>query len=411
MSEEANVTFVGGKAIEQSEGLDSNLEADEREAAKAAVREAIEKAGKDAAETTKKKTKENPSADPFKAPGAKKDSDDKDTATEQRGSKEDVSGPTRGPDGKFLPRNGPKVGGSKADSVEDGGGDEAGEELPEDLSKASVKQLLKAREKVAALKKEAHTISQQQQEFMRQQAELQRQQADFYRQQAELQRQAQHLQALRKDPGRAIRELGYDPEQFILDLAQDGTPEGQARKQQQELQRQIQEMQDWKASLARQQQEYQQRQQMEQVVNYRASQVRSFLDTGMNEEKYPHIATFYKGNERALVSYGDIVAEEYRGLADGKEAGHADILDYIEDQLAERAKHWYTKGNSKDSTSGQKVAQEKTLPKSKGKSLNPDASGERRSMKAKDLKDLDGEERIEAAKQAVKVALTHTDDD
>src|SRR6185369_15352106 len=83
MSDESpNVTFVGGKAIEQHESLDSNLEPDEREAAKAAVREAIasqaEAAGKEPAEDAKSSR----AKDPFRPPGTT---------------------PERGPDGKFLP--------------------------------------------------------------------------------------------------------------------------------------------------------------------------------------------------------------------------------------------------------------------------------------------------------------------
>ncbi len=53
MSDESVVTFVGGKAVEQTEALESNLETDEREAAKAAVRKAIEAAGDESADDAK----------------------------------------------------------------------------------------------------------------------------------------------------------------------------------------------------------------------------------------------------------------------------------------------------------------------------------------------------------------------
>lgn len=369
MNTEAQVTFVGGKAVEQTLPQESNLEPDERSEALAAVREAIEKAGKDSAEDAKS----DRAKDPFRPAGTT---------------------PDRGADGKFLPKDEKPA--AKTDAV-----DESEEVL--DPEKASVKQLLKNREKLANMKRDAkdeiskarQAFDQERQSFARQQQQLQ----------AEMQRHQQERQAwanLKKDPARAIREVGYDPEQFILDLAQDGTPEGALEREKRELRQQIKDLQDWKANQAKQAEEWQYQQQLHGVRQYRENAEKAFVGLAMTEDKYPHVAAFYKGREKTLIAEGDLTAEEYRSLSGGKEGSLEDILDYIEDQLAERTKSWYTK-----SKGAQKAEQPvKVSPQgNRGKSLSPEFSGERRALSQKDLRDLDGDERHEAAKQAVAVAL------
>lgn len=368
--ESAQVTFVGGKAVEQSEGLDSNLEADERTAAKEAVRKAIEAAGKESAEDAKS----DRAKDPFKPAGTS-------------------ASPERGSDGKFLPKD--------KESAPEPKKDDAEEEVI-DPAKASVKQLLKAREKVASIKREATDeralLAREKEEWTRQR---QQEQAQFQHQMAQLARQQQAINALAKDPARAIRELGLNPEEYILQLAQEGTPEGQAARRQREVDQQLAEIKSWKEEQARQAEEWRRQQQVHQMVAFREKAVREFTDLGLKDEKYPLTATFFKGNEKALVAWGDLAAEEYRSLSGGREGSYEDILDYIEDQLAERSNHWYTKG--KGQQGGQKPKEQPS--KSKGMSLSPDQSGERRALQPKNLGDLDGDERLEAARQAVAVAL------
>jgi hypothetical protein len=251
------------------------------------------------------------------------------------------------------------------------------------------------------MKKDAKDEIARERDAIRQEREqFQRQVQQYQAAQARLQQEREAWTNLRKDPGRAIREAGYDPEQFILDLAREGTPEGQQERQRRELEAQIKEMQDWKRQMAENQERQLYEAQLAQIRQHRSHAEKTFTDLGMNEEKYPHVAAFYKGREKALISEGDMTAEEFRTLTGGREASLEDILDYIEDQLAERTKSWYAK-----SKPVQKVEPKAVPSGSKGKSLSPDFSGERRALNSKELKDLDGEERHEAAKQAVKVAL------
>ncbi len=402
MSDEndVQVTYVGGRAVEQTEGLESTLETDEREAAKAAVKKAIDDA----------KAKEpKPEGDEDESPKVRakpKASEKVSAGKEEKGGSEPAGERQRGPDGKFLPKTG-KSDDEDGDSDSEDSSEDSDDSEDLDIAKASVKQLLKAREKVAQVKKEAQQYTKQQQEFQRQQQEFYRQQTEFQRQQQELARQQQYFAMLRKDPARAVRELGFEPEQFVLDLATEGTPEGQYRRKQQEIDQQLSELRQWKEAQARQAEEYQRRVQAEQVVAHREASVRTFLERGMSEDKYPHIANFYQGNEQALVAFGDNVWAQFYELSGGRQADFDDVLDYIEDHLASKTKSWYTK-NSQAQKKPKPEEESFTKPKSKGKSLSPDASGERGRARAKDVKDMDDDERIEAAKQATKVALANS---
>jgi hypothetical protein len=107
-----------------------------------------------------------------------------------------------------------------------------------------------------------------------------------------------------------------------------------------------------------------------------------------------------------LVAAGDLTAYEFRELA-GREGSLDEILDYLEDDLAERANSWYVK---KSGTKGSVSPEAKPGKGSKGKSLTPEAASERRSLGRKELRDLDDDERILAARQAVGVALDDTDE-
>ncbi len=387
--EPTEVTFVGGVPVEQTESLDSSLEVDEREAAKKAVREAIEKAGKDSAEDAKS----DRGKDPYKPPGTTREPSEKDSSKET---------PERGPDGKFLPKEGSEKTKEPKEPVKE----EPEEDI--DLDKASVKQLFKQREIVAAMKREAKDeISKERQEFLREKEATAREWEKIQRAQEEVRKQHESFQRLRQDPARAIREIGYDPEKFILDLAQEGTPEGAARRKQQEIDDQLAEIKAWRKSQEQEVVTRQQRAQEEHQRQYREHATQTFLNKAFNEEKYPHVANFYKGDERSLIAVGDATAADYRQLSGGKEGSYEDILDYLEDNLATRTKTWYSKGTVKQ----EKIVEPKVPPKSKGKSLSPDNTGERRSLHAKDLRDLNAEERIEAARQAVSVALSASRND
>lgn len=387
--EESNVTFVGGKAVEQHESLDSNVEDDVREDAKEAVRRAIADAASESKASEDKASKQ----DPFKPAGAKNNSDLSGKSPVTKKPAKDSDDPQRGPDGKFLPRSG-KSDDSEADSDD--------EEV--DPEKATLKQLFKHREKNAAPKKEVQSaLQRERQQLAEETRKIQETWQQIQQERAQVERERERFAKLRKDPVAAIRDVGWDPEQFIVDLARDGTPEGQAARQQRDMQQQLQEMRQWKEDQAKQQEHYAQQQQWQQQVQYRQHVEKTFLDDAVNEENRPHTAAFYKGRERALLSYADMIAAEYRDMSGGKEASLKEVADFIEEELAERAERWYV---SKSGTKKVPAPQDAKPGKgSKGKSLTPETASERRSLGRNALLDLDEEERLAAAREAVGAAL------
>lgn len=375
MSDESNVTFVGGKAIEQHEAAESNLPSDERAEAMKAVKEAIAGAAKEATESADKASKQ----DPYKPEGAKAERDPET--------------------GKFLPKGGKTQEKAKSEEVDD-------DDEPIDTTSAPLKQLLKAREKLAKQKvAQKDEFAQERAKIQEETRKIQQTWAEIQQMQRQIQQQTAYLQKLKSDPATAVREFGWEPEEFIVNLAKEGTPEGAASRAQREIQAQLAEIRKWKEEMSVQEQQRAHQAQFNQQVQFRDHIEKTFIGGAMNEEKNPHIASFYKGRESALIAQGDLIAAEFRELSGGREASLEEIIDYIEEDLADRATAWYEKksGTKKDGVlqaSGNKPAKG-----SKGKSLNPELSGERRALGKKSLKDLDEEERLLAAKESVGMAL------
>lgn len=379
MSDTDNVQFVGGVAVEQTDGSAIEEGGNEnREAAKAAVRKALGGA--------KKAPKEAPEA---KEPSEAKEPQEADKEEEEDKASEDED-------------EAPKSKAKKKDEDED-----------LDPDKASLKQVLKHREKIAKAKADQSKAWREEQAQL--QAQISQQRQMLQQEQMRVQQEMAKLQKLRSDPAAAVRENGWDPEEFILNLAQSGTPEGKQQAQMRMMQQQLQEQAQWREQMLQAQQRAAEEAQHRQAAEYRTHVERTFLKSALDEKKYPHIAEMYKGREAALVSEGDIIAAQFRHLT-GREADFAtDIPDYIEEVLAERAKAWYDKfGKSKygsqqvdesaEEESASEVENRTSGRKPIGKTLNPDSSGERRALSRID-KDLDGDERIELARAEVRKAL------
>lgn len=343
---ESEVTYVGGKAIEQTTSGETpdGDHGDELAAAKAAVKAALQEEGKKAAKEAKSARERDP----------------------------------------LVPRD-------RAPEPED----EAVKEQ-EDREAAQLKQALAERKETAKYKERAKAEIEAMREETRQ----------FYRQlqqeKAQIAQERARIEMLRKDPVRAIRENGWTPEDFITDLATDGTPEGQARRQQRELQQQIAEINAWKQQQAEERAQYQRQQEVAQRQGFRQHVEQQFLATAFQatqdgQPANPHLATFYKGHEHGLIAEADVIAEKYRAVT-GKEASFAEITEYLE----ERAAKWY---KSMNGAKAAPVSAGRPTPGSAtGRRLGPQSTGERRSL-GTTLKDLDGEERLEAAKEAVRAAI------
>mgnify|MGYP003417808709 CR=1 FL=1 len=352
---ESEVTFVDGQASEQEDtGLSTGEGARdaEREAAKAAVAKAWKSEGKSEPESRMK---------------------------EKVSEEEEVPADTE--DGE-----------KPAKAVK--------EEPVEDEDAITLRKALNNREKLVKAKAAQAEQARQTQE------QLQRQWYQIKQREAELERQAQQFEQFKKDPVKAFHALygqGRE-EEFILGLAQQNTPEGRQAAMLRQMQEQIEEQKNWQQNVLRQQQEAMERQRQAQEVQYRQSVEERFMKHAFDEAKHPHLATMYAGMERAAIAHGDLVAIQFRELT-GKEAEPEDIAEYLEEELAKKAAALYKKVNPNKVNNTLEAPQVvASKPVGKGKTLTPSAVSQRNGGQ-RSVESLDGDERLEAAKQAVKAAF------
>ncbi len=365
------VTFVGGRAVEQTTAGDTpdGDHGDELAAAKAAVKKALHEDLKAEGKTAAKEAKEAREKDPL----IPRD---------------------RGPDGKFL----------TTETTADVERDEAVKKLKEEAAKpdedaSALRKALQERREAVKYKAEANA------ELEKMRNETRQFYQQLQREKQELALEKEKMAMFRRDPIRAIKENGWnDPEAFIMDIAQDGTPEGQAKRAHRELQQQIKELHDWKAQQAAQAEEQANQRKTHEARQYRQNVERQFLNEA---SKHEHLVSLYKGHEVGLIAEADVVAEQYRNMT-GKEATFAEIAEYLEERTAK----WYkSRSGAQNSAQG---ATQVAAPVQSGrptqgsatgkKSLSPAGSSERRSLGTA-LADLDGDERLEAARIAVKSAI------
>lgn len=265
------------------------------------------------------------------------------------------------------------------------------EESDEDI--LAVKNILSQRKKLAE-EKVRYT---EEQAAAKRELEQLYEQIQYERKQVEAQREA--MLGFRKDPARAVREAGLDPEEFIHQLAKEGTPEGRMERELYELRQQLQSQQDQWKSLEQQRAQYQQHVAQQQAVQFRQKVEQDFLSEALNEEVRPLTRAFYEGREEALIAEADIIAMQYRNLT-GREAPLSQIADYIEEAVAERFQKMY------DRRAGSQARPADGTPsKAVGEApLSPHSASERRSFGSQ-APDLDGDELIQYAKQQAAAAI------
>lgn len=344
-----DVTFVGGQAAEQETGnAPEGDHSDERAAAEEAVRKAWAKEGKSDPEVRQKEVvKANEPEDTEKEPE--------------------------------VPEAKPK------------------EKKEEDEDALALKNAMRNREKIAKAK------AKQNEEIARVQQEMQNQWRQLQQQKAYIEAEARKFEKFKKDPVSAFQELygrGRE-EEFILSLAQQNTPEGRQAALLKQMQEQIEEQNNWRQEQLRQQQEALKAQEQHREIQYRQHIEQRFAKHAFDEDKHPHLSTFYAGREQAAIAEGDLIAMKYHELT-GNIAQPEEIAEYMEELLAERAEKLYTKrSNSKPV----QVQQAVVVPKgNKGKSLTPAVTSQRNGG-SRPLESLDGEERLQAAREAVKAAF------
>lgn len=368
-----DVTFLNGQAVEQETGGETHEgtdHGDELVAAKAAVKKVLEAEAKEEGRKAAKEAKAHREKDPLVP---------------------------RDGDGKFR---------SSADPVEaEKEAAVAALKKESDDDASALRKALTERRELAKFKKEAsESLEKERQEVRRVYADTQRQRQEV---EAEKARIAQYRS--RKDPALLAREAGYaNPEDYILELAQEGTPEGQARRANRELLDRLDRAEQWQKQELAQREQTRRQQEEHQQNAYRGQVERDFLSEA---SKHDSLVGLYKGYEVELITQADTVAQQYR-KATGQEATFAEIAEYI----AERTEKWYKNRVSKNGArqvpsgsgtqDGSSVsAGSPTQGSATGKKRPISATGSERRSLGTSLADLDGDERREMAMSAVRAAI------
>lgn len=263
---------------------------------------------------------------------------------------------------------------------------------PDDFEEETsrLRKVLKAREKAAEERSKA------QEEARALTLKAQQEYQNVLALRAQVEQQAKWLKALKENPVEAVRNAGWDPEEFILGLANQGTPEGKQRERERQLEREIQNLKAFQAQVLQQQQRQQQEQQLAQAQAQRTSVEQEFLQLTSNAEKHPALSKLSKINKSAVISWGDEVSTRVYELT-GKFPSLDEVAEYLEEQVAKE----YNVGKVRqDSTS----KAQKEQPGKKTPSPSPEAASEKRVLE-KPLKTLQGEDRKLAAMLAVRNAL------
>lgn len=248
-----------------------------------------------------------------------------------------------------------------------------------------------AKQEAETIKAEAYRMKQEAEQF---QAKLQYQ----YKQMAEFARDLKH------NPAEAIRKAGLDPEEFILGLAREGTPEGALQKQLREQNEKIQEFERWKREQGESYQRQQQQEQERQAAAFR-QKVENDFHSMATSDKYANVKKAVETgllSRQSLVLEGDSIADKYRE-ATGQEASLDDILEYIDGQVSSAISKLSGASQVKAPQTPGRPAQA-SAARPQGRTLSADNASERRTLQ-RDLSDGSSEERREAAKSAVKAVL------
>lgn len=205
-------------------------------------------------------------------------------------------------------------------------------------------------------------------------------------------RYRQALQDLDERPVEWARTHGKNPDDFILQLAHAGTPEGKLALQLAKESRERSEIgQQLRALQEEREQEKKQAAQAANEASIRAAEQR-FLGFTQDAETCPTLARLFKGREHVIIAEGHRVAQAYHAKT-GQIPNERDIAEYLESEWAEN-------GSSTTTPAG-KAPQRRA---SGSATVTPAEASERRTV-AKSFADMSDDDRMREAKAAAAKAI------
>lgn len=207
---------------------------------------------------------------------------------------------------------------------------------------------------------------------------------------AEVQQQKAWYESLRSDPIRAIRELGIDAEDFLMQLAGAASPEEKARQEKAKEETRIEKLERMLAERTRQEQEQAQAHERQQQAVARETAIQQFSAIAFAEEKHPHLVALYEDRPQELIKVADSIAFTYRQRT-GLEATFEELAEYLESEAAKTVSKAQSRLQARSATQNSASQQAKPLSSKDGS-----------TRQAPDVPVDDEEARYEAAKRAVK---------
>lgn len=207
---------------------------------------------------------------------------------------------------------------------------------------------------------------------------------------AEVQQQKAWYESLRSDPIRAIRELGIDAEDFLMQLAGAASPEEKARQEKAKEETRIEKLERMLADRTRQEQEQAQAREWQQQTVARETAIQQFSAIAFAEEKHPHLVALYEDRPKELIKVADSIAFTYRQRT-GLEATFEELAEYLESEAAKTVSKAQSRLQARSATQNSASQQAKPLSSKDGA-----------TRQAPDVPVDDEEARYEAAKRAVK---------
>lgn len=209
------------------------------------------------------------------------------------------------------------------------------EEKKEDPpAKKGIGDILSAREAKAEPKTEAQKLLD---EAKQQQAELAKLKDEIARDREEVARDKAKLAKLKdlKHAPEALKELGWDPEDFVASAARANTPEGKlealVRAQAEELAALKGKAEAWEKQA--EDDKASAKKQAEDAAVRKTEE--GFLEKALNAEAFPTLAMLYGDDDedkQVLVLKAHSVARRYRAATGGEEATFEQIAEYLEDR-------------------------------------------------------------------------------
>jgi hypothetical protein len=214
-------------------------------------------------------------------------------------------------------------------------------EKPVEPPKKGIGDILSAREKAAEPKTEAQKIIEEakaaRDEIAKARAELDADRATIAAEKAKIAK----LKDIRNAPD-ALKELGWEPEEFIVSAAEANTPMGQL-KALVKAQAEKLEALTGKADTWEKQAEEQTKTAKEQAEKAALKQVEeAFITKALDPKTYPALPILYEDEEERaeLLTKAHNVARRYRVATGGEEASFEQIAEYLEDKAKQKLEKW-----------------------------------------------------------------------